>query len=81
MSASLDKLKSWIDDPGTINLGGVPDGYEAVVLAECLAKLAQSGGNASIVFVARDGQRAADVEAAFEFFAPWAEVLHLPAWD
>ncbi|MEP0945180.1 MAG: transcription-repair coupling factor [Rhizobiaceae bacterium] len=83
-SSSLAKLKSWLGDPGTINLGGVPDGYEALVLAESLAEICRngsSGGGGDAIFIARDGQRAADVEAAFEFFAPWAEVLHLPAWD
>lgn len=80
---ALSKLKTWLGDPGTINLGGVPDGYESLVLAEGLAELCRNGGSGdgSIVFIARDGQRAADVEAAFEFFAPWAEVLHVPAWD
>ena len=82
---ALSKLKSWLGDPGTINLGGVPDGYESLVLAEGLAELCKKGsggdGSDSVVFIARDGQRAADVEAAFEFFAPWAEVLHVPAWD
>ena len=78
---ALSKLKAWLADPGSINLGGVPDGYEAIVLSETLAELTAREENPSIVFVARDGQRAADVEAAFEFFAPWAEVLHVPAWD
>ena len=78
---SLNILKSMLADPGTIRVGGVPDGYEAVVLAESLAQIAKAEQLREIVFVARDGQRAADVEAAFSFFAPWAEVLHLPAWD
>ncbi len=82
ISPSLAQLKNWLSDPAPIHLGGVPDGYEAVVLAEALATLAEQGSDDNaIVFVARDGQRAADVKAAFEFFAPWAEVLHLPAWD
>ena len=80
-TASLNKLKSWLADPGTINLGGVPDGYEAVVLAEALSELCGREDNPTLVFIARDGQRAADVETAFEFFAPWADVLHVPAWD
>lgn len=74
-------LKS-LSDPNTIQLSGVPDGYEALVLANALKRQAEAnGGQADIVFVARDGQRAADVEAAFAFFAPFADVLHLPAWD
>ncbi len=78
---SLKKFKSMLVDPGTIRLGGVPDGYEALALAEALAQQAETDKVADIVFVARDGQRAADVEAAFAFFAPWADVLHIPAWD
>ncbi len=78
----LDMLDMWLAEPGTVNLGGVPDGYEAVVLERALASIAKrNNGVADIVFVARDGQRAADVEAAFAFFAPWAETMHLPAWD
>ena len=37
-TAPLAKLKSWLADPGTINLGGVPDGYESLVLAESLVE-------------------------------------------
>ncbi|MEP1208028.1 MAG: transcription-repair coupling factor [Rhizobiaceae bacterium] len=80
-TAALSKLKSWLAEPGTINLGGVPDGYEAVVLAESLAQLCARDDSPCVVFVARDGQRASDVESAFEFFAPWVEILHVPAWD
>ncbi|NKB52434.1 MAG: transcription-repair coupling factor [Rhizobiaceae bacterium] len=80
-TSALSKLKPWLTEPGNINVGGVPDGYETVVLAEALAELSRQEKAPCLVFVARDGQRAADVEAAFEFFAPWADVLHVPAWD
>ena len=82
---SLSYFRSLLVDPVPIHVGGVPDGYETLVLAEALAQAAQNAegkqGRPEIVFVARDGQRALDVEAGFGFFAPWAEVLHLPAWD
>ncbi|MGI9357049.1 MAG: transcription-repair coupling factor, partial [Rhizobiaceae bacterium] len=78
---ALEKLNSWLGEPGSIRIGGVPDGYEALLLSQLLAKRAENGQFAELVYVARDGQRADDVEAAFSFFAPWAEVLHLPAWD
>ncbi len=52
------------------------------MLAEALAAISERGdGTRDLVFVARDGQRADGLEAAFAFFAPWAEVLHIPAWD
>ncbi|MGD9027108.1 MAG: hypothetical protein PVJ31_03910, partial [Methyloceanibacter sp.] len=44
---------------------GVPEGLDAVLLGE-LAR----HGNASILHVARDGQRMATLEDAIRFFAP-----------
>ncbi|MEL6751472.1 MAG: CarD family transcriptional regulator, partial [Pseudomonadota bacterium] len=80
MNPKLSEFANWLGKPDTIELGGVPEGYEPLVLATALRKLAETGQN-DLVFVARDGQRAADIEAAFGFFAPWADVLHIPAWD
>lgn len=85
ITAELKRFQAWLEDPGTIHLGGVPDGYDARILTaalEAVTKAKSKGeGAAQIVYVARDGQRAADCEAALSFFAPWADVLHLPAWD
>ncbi len=80
-SQSISKFLSLLADPTGIRLGGVPDGYEALVMAKTLSRLAEDHSERDLIFVARDGQRAADVEAAFRFFAPWADVLHIPAWD
>ena len=55
---------------------GVPEGLDAVLLGE-LAR----HGNASILHVARDGQRMATLEDAIRFFAPDVPVLSFPAWD
>ncbi|MGI9364561.1 MAG: transcription-repair coupling factor [Rhizobiaceae bacterium] len=78
---TLAKLATWLADPGTINLGKVPDGYESLILSTALEAAGKSATRPIIVFVARDGQRAADVEASIGFFAPGVDVLHLPAWD
>jgi transcription-repair coupling factor (superfamily II helicase) len=59
-----------------IELGGAPEGLDALTVAERLAK---SGGTA--VFVARDYQRAGNFAQAFRFFAKDVEVLEFPAWD
>ncbi|MEL7229980.1 MAG: transcription-repair coupling factor, partial [Pseudomonadota bacterium] len=80
-NSALLKFKALLADPGTIRLGSVPDGYEARILATALQRRMEDGNGADIVFIARDGQRAGEVEQVFRFFAPWAEVLHLPAWD
>ncbi|MDD9910664.1 MAG: transcription-repair coupling factor [Ahrensia sp.] len=79
--AQIEKLAAWLQEPGTVRLGGVPDGYEAFILSQLLAKRAETGDQAELVYVARDGQRAGDIAGLFGFFAPWADVLHIPAWD
>ena len=59
-----------------VTLAAIPDGMVGKVLGE----LAESSGG-RIVFVARDGQRLAEVERALRFFAPATEILDFPAWD
>jgi len=79
---AMTRLRPFLEEPGRLNLSLVADGYEAVLLSEILSSLSEkSKAPQDVVFVARDGQRAADIQAAMAFFAPWAEVLHVPAWD
>ncbi|MEM9223994.1 MAG: transcription-repair coupling factor [Pseudomonadota bacterium] len=47
---------------------------------EALATLARAQ-DVPVLFVARDGKRQSDAEAALAFFAPDVSVLRLPAWD
>ena len=54
-------------------LAGVPDGFDAVVLADLTrARAKKSEGPALIVFIARDGQRLQVLENAPQFVAPEA---------
>ncbi|MEM7694429.1 MAG: transcription-repair coupling factor [Pseudomonadota bacterium] len=53
----------------------LPDGMEG----EVLATLARA--ETPVMFVARDGNRQRQAEAALAFFAPEVAVLRLPAWD
>ncbi|MCB1421064.1 MAG: transcription-repair coupling factor [Nitratireductor sp.] len=57
---------------------GVPDGAVAALLAQ-LAKEREAG--AGIAYVAADGQKLPEITAGLAFFAPWLEVVELPAWD
>jgi transcription-repair coupling factor (superfamily II helicase) len=59
-----------------IELGGAPEGLDALTVAE---RLTASGGVG--VFIARDYQRAGNFAQAFRFFAKDVEVLEFPAWD
>jgi len=67
--------------PGVTLLAGVPEGFDALVLAD-LARLRASGGaGLALCHVARDDQRLAALAEALAFFAPDIEILALPAWD
>ena len=57
-------------------LGGAPEGLDALIVAE---RLRARGGVG--VFVARDYQRAGVFAQALRFFAQDIEVLDVPAWD
>jgi transcription-repair coupling factor (superfamily II helicase) len=63
-------------------LAGVPDGFDALLVADLTRLLAQSvEGAAVLMHVSRDGQRRQVLEGALRFLAPEIEVLHFPAWD
>jgi transcription-repair coupling factor (superfamily II helicase) len=70
--------------PGKLlNLAGVADGAEGLVVAD-LARAIASGANPpaiSTAVVCRDGSRMAALSRALGFFAPDIEVLEFPAWD
>ena len=57
-------------------LGGVPDGYQPLVLAD-MARLTKQ----RVVFIARDAGQASALVDMLGFFAPDVPVLEFPAWD
>src|SRR6185295_2586413 len=59
-----------------VTLARGPDGYVGKALGD-LARTVKG----RTVFVARDGQRLAEVELALAFFAPEVEPLSFPDWD
>ena len=63
--------------PGRWTLAGLPEGADALALAE----LARTTGGQDILHVARDGQRLERLQDGLRFFAPEREVLVFPAWD
>ncbi|WP_181705495.1 transcription-repair coupling factor [Chthonobacter rhizosphaerae] len=67
------------DEYRAVTVAGVPDGAEAYALAE----IARSGPAKGVraVYVARDGQRLAQLQRALAFFAPEIGILEFPAWD
>ena len=74
----MTSLKNDFPESGRFLLSGVPEGYDALVLADALSKR----GNATVhVHVARDAPRMAALEQALTFFAPDIETVAFPAWD
>ena len=67
--------KAWRDD-GALTVHDVADGTDALALIDA----AQNRGGA-IVYIARDGARAAATSEALRFFAPEIAQLEFPAWD
>ncbi len=61
-------------------LAGVPDGFDAKVIAD-LTVMASARGIPRITVLARDGNRAVELQTAIRFFAPNIDILLLPAWD
>lgn len=69
---NIDKIFSTANN---ILLGGMPEGYDGVVLGQMFE------AKKTVVFVARDDRRMAAVGASLAFFASKAEVIEFPAWD
>ena len=67
--------------PGRIDIGGVPEGYDALILKTLVRSRLLSGNTPVILHVARDETRLVSQIEALEFFAPGLKVLGIPAWD
>ena len=76
---ALDKLAG---GEGTVVAAGVPEGYDAFLLAAIARRLpTDTEFQQAVLHIARDGQRLAAIRSQLEFFAPGADVLIFPAWD
>jgi len=71
----LSRVARILSAPGRTTLSGVPEGYDALMLAEVAA------AGIDVLHVARDAARLARVSEALEYFAPDLEVVRFPAWD
>ncbi len=74
------KIKdNFISNPGRTLVAGVPEGMDALVLAQLAAVV--DGAGRTVLHIARDDARLAALAAGIAFFAPGIEVLAFPAWD
>ncbi|MGY9053193.1 MAG: transcription-repair coupling factor, partial [Rhodobacterales bacterium] len=60
----------------TINLSGVPEGFDAHVLTKYISK-----NDTSIAYIARDDKRLEALRSALWFFDSTLPVFSFPAWD
>ena len=67
---ALDKL-------GQTSLGGMPEGYDALILG----RLAQLAAPTPLLYVVPDDARLATARDCLAFFAPEVECISIPAWD
>ncbi len=77
MASLAERLSVLHRKAGRWTLAGLPEGADALVLAE----IARTMGGQDILHVARDGQRLERLQDGLRFFAPEREVLVFPAWD
>lgn len=83
MSKFLETVLAGIEKSRSLVLSSAPVGFDAMVVADLARRIAREGRDhaAALVFVARDGQRQAQMEAALGFLAPDLEILSFPNWD
>ncbi|MET0428363.1 MAG: CarD family transcriptional regulator, partial [Microvirga sp.] len=82
MTSALTRAIDVLKKDGSLTLSSVPDGFDALVVADLVRGLSSHAeGAATLVHVARDGQRQQTLISGLAFAAPEVEVLVLPAWD
>ena len=82
-TSPLQTAAEWVVQGKALTIGSVPDGFDAMLVADLARVLSKKAPErpAVLVFVARDGQRQALIENGLAFVAPEIEVLSFPAWD
>ena len=73
----LSKLVPRLKVSGRIQLSGVPQGLDAMLLSQLAGHL----GNVPLLHICVDDQRLSTLAEQIAFFAPDLEVLRFPAWD
>lgn len=73
-----DLPKQIAENDRPVTFTGLPDGLLAALLGQLSAG---ENAHSGLVYIAADGQKLPELANALSFFAPWLEVLELPAWD
>ncbi len=77
MGNEAARIRAAMQPGRAVTISSVPDGY----VGKALADLAAAVEAKPLVFIARDGQRLAQIERTLAFFAPQIALLDFLAWD
>ncbi len=72
------QLQSIFDEGINAAVANIASGQEGLVLSQLCANEKAGKG---IVHICANAQELAGIEESLSFFAPWLEIVHLPAWD
>jgi transcription-repair coupling factor (superfamily II helicase) len=75
-------LKNWKDNlsiPGRLTIGGAPEGYDSLLLAQIAADV--SSPTSHVLYVAPHDTAMKRVSDSLQFFAPDVNIVTIPAWD
>ena len=72
------QLQSIFDPEINAAISNVASGLEGIVLSQLCANNKAGKG---LVHICSNAQELAGIEESLSFFAPWLEIVHLPAWD
>jgi len=64
-----------------LTFSAVPEGLDALVLAQLAAEAGTGSAPGLVVHIARDDRRLDALEAQLRFFAPKVRIIPFPAWD
>jgi transcription-repair coupling factor (superfamily II helicase) len=83
MKSVLNRAIQAFSSHEQVTLANVPDGFDALIVADLTRTLAKAGAEraATLVMIARDAQRQALIETGMAFVAPDIEILSFPNWD
>ncbi|MAU60331.1 MAG: transcription-repair coupling factor [Parvibaculum sp.] len=76
----MKNLAEIVSAPGRLTLGEVPEGFDAMALAD-MARQTFADSGVAVIHVARDDARMSALAEAISFFAPDLEIETIPAWD
>ncbi len=72
------QLQSIFDDGINATIANIASGQEGLILSQLCANEKSDKG---IVHICANTQELVSIEESLSFFAPWLEIVHLPAWD